>query len=684
MMDERKEIDSVNDRAGDRTEEQIRNRTDDVKIPPSLEPEAVENLLRDKVKKKRRSYYLRYAGVAAACFCVAAGAVFYSRFNSRDFTSDGHAAAENRVSGTEEAASESEMPEEANELAEMFAPGLQTAADYDEIYDSVQAQQEEWERQTGSYAGGSTAESAADSVSQMDSAAAYRSSASEGNSGSYSDTNVREEGVGEGDIVKTDGENLYIVNGRNIKIVGIGEDEMKEISTIRMESRDDVYVTEVYVEDGNLAVLYEKTEYNDEENRYGSYRTYTCADVYDVSDPAAPEKLGTISQSGNYYTMREKDGYIYLFSNFSADTVSARSNPEGYVPAVQGKILDASDIYIPARMVGNCYTVISSFALDAPADKTDSKAVFGTGGICYVSKENIYVAESYYGENNADVTQTCIRKVSYGDGVIKGVAQTTVDGTLNDSFSIDEYEGYLRLVTTVMPVDSGGGWLDDSALTGDVGNVDTNSLYILDETLNTVGKLNDIAPDESVYSARFMGDTGYFVTFKQVDPLFSVDLSDPENPQVIGELKIPGFSEYLHPYGEGNLLGIGMSVDEESVATDGVKVSMFDISDSSDVAETDSYILDDMYSTDVSYDYKAVFVDVEKNLFGFLSYGTCNQYTVLTYNEEKGFSEVFTREMPGYGSVRGLYVDDTFYLVSGNTVESYTLSGFEKIDDIVL
>ena len=181
-----------------------------------------------------------------------------------------------------------------------------------------------------------------------------------------------------------------------------------------------------------------------------------------------------------------------------------------------------------------------------------------------------------------------------------------------------------------------------------------------------------------------MGDTGYFVTFKQVDPLFSVDLSDPANPQIIGELKIPGFSEYLHPYGDGKLLGIGMDVDDESVTTDGVKVSMFDISDPSDVKETDVHVLEDMYGTDVAYDYKAVFVDVEKNLFGFLAYGSSNQYTVLTYDDENGFSEVFSREMPGYGSVRGMYVDDTFYLVSGNTVESYSLSGFVKLDDIVL
>ena len=121
---------------------------------------------------------------------------------------------------------------------------------------------------------------------------------------------------------------------------------------------------------------------------------------------------------------------------------------------------------------------------------------------------------------------------------------------------------------------------------------DTKSLYVLDENLETVGEIRDLAPDESVYSARFMGDAGYFVTFRQIDPLFSVDLSDPENPKVIGELKIPGFSEYLHPYGDGRLLGIGMAVDEEAITTDGVKLSMVDISDPTDVQEMTIYVIE--------------------------------------------------------------------------------------------
>ena len=136
---------------------------------------------------------------------------------------------------------------------------------------------------------------------------------------------------------------------------------------------------------------------------------------------------------------------------------------------------------------------------------------------------------------------------------------------------------------------------------------ETNGLYILASNMKEVGSITGLAEGEQVYSARLLGDTGYFVTYEKTDPLFSVDLSDPKNPKIIGKLKIPGFSEYLHFYGENQLLGIGMDVDEDGVTTDGVKLSMFDVSDPSDVKEIETYVLEGTYGTDAGYDYKAVF-----------------------------------------------------------------------------
>ena len=391
----------------------------------------------------------------------------------------------------------------------------------------------------------------------------------------YSDTNVREEGVGEGDIVKTDGKNIYIVSGAQIHIVGTDKAEMEHLAQIEVEEGGDL--SEVYAQDGALVVVYTKTEYNDGETGYdGYYRQYTCADIYDVSSPEDPEKIGAISQSGYFNTMRIRDGYVYILSSFYADSAAARDDQAAYIPEVQGKLIAADSIYMPQSRMGSSYTVISSFALDDPEGRTDSKAVFGNTGICYVSTENIYVTEAIYGESDSSVSQTSIRKVAYGDGKLEGVGQTKVEGILNDSFSIDEYEGNLRLVATITETKEQN---DGSTSIFGQEQTESNSLYVLDEDLEMIGEIPDLAEDESVYSARFMGDTGYFVTFRQVDPLFSVDLSDPENPKILGELKIPGFSDYLHPYGDGLLLGIGMDVDESGTTTEGAKLSMFDISD---------------------------------------------------------------------------------------------------------
>ena len=664
-------------------EDLLQESAKDTEIPDSLLPGEIEKkiLERERIRKKRRRRRI-LSGTVAAGLCLVAGISGY--FLITDHTGDMRSGtSEQSVSASSEAANPdgSDTDESSVTAGISETDLLATAEDYDEIYEYIQAEREFWEN-----AASATEESTADSSTgsaearSFDSAGANAESISNTASGKeYSDTNVREEGVGEGDIVKTDGKNLYVVNGEKINIVGAGSTEMELLAQIEPEEGN--YPSEVYAQDGYLAVVYTKSEYSDGTNGYdGYYRDYTCADVYDVSNPEEPEKIGGITQSGYFNTMRIRGGYVYLLSSFYADTGAARGDQPAYIPEVQGKLISTDCIYMPQARMGNSYTVISSFDLDDPEGHTDSKAVFGNTGICYVSTENIYITESIYGESDSDVNQTSIRKVSYGEGILEGAGQTKLSGVLNDSFSIDEYDGYLRLVTTVTKTE--GQTRGIVPLLAPEPS-EFNSLYVLDENLKIVGEIRDLAEGESVYSARFMGKTGYFVTFRQVDPLFSVDLSDPAAPKILGELKIPGFSEYLHPYGDGLLLGIGMDVDESGVTTEGVKLSMFDISDSSDVREVQKYVIEDMYGTDV-YDYRSVFADVEKNLFGFTAYGSGQKYYIFSYDENKGFRQEFERTLGGYGSTRGLYIGDRFYLVSGNTIEAYALDGFEKVGDLVL
>ena len=695
---EKKENRTMDEQREAAMEEKLRDLTGDTQIPPSLEPEAVEKMLLEKKKEKAKKYRRRYAGIAAAaclCLAVGVGAVVaqHAGLGGSSSDRDTSESMQSDADGAEAGSSDSGTVNLSDKIA--------SAKDYDQIYEYIQAEQKQQEKQARMYTDGMTTDNMmemeeADSASANGAAggsamdagssggsAAYSGSDGGGTGNGYSDTNVREEGVGEADMVKTDGENLYILSGTKVEIVSIASDEMQELAAVTVDA--DSYIRELYVDGDRLAVLYTRSEYTQEDGFEVQLRDYTCTDVYDISDASAPVKLNTISQSGYYNTMRVKDGYAYVLSSFYADTAAPRSDIGAYVPEVEGSTIEADRIYMPESELGSQYTVITAFSLAEPQEQTDSRAVFGSAGLCYVSGSNIYVTETCYDEAGSDVMQTAVRKVSYHDGQLEGVAQAKVDGTLNDSFSIDEYNGYLRLVTTVTPIGDGAVLYGSSSAGAEGEAVTTNSLYVLNEALELTGEITDLAEDEQVYSARFMGDIGYFVTFRQVDPLFSVDLSNPAEPKIIGELKIPGFSEYLHPYGEGQLLGIGMDVDEEGVTTEGVKLSMFDISDPANVTEAFQLVLENMYGTDVAYNYKSVFVDVEKNLFGFRAYGSQSDiYYIFSYDAAEGFKEVFSRELTGYGETRGLYAGEKFYLIVGNTIESYTLAGFEKIDDIVL
>lgn len=672
----------TNTGGNDLMEDKLRELTEDTQVPASLEPEQIEKMLLKKKKEKTARYRRKYAGIAAAaCLCLAVGVTAALTGQRGDDSSSG--AEIGSETGNAGEAAEGESTESETKIA--------SAADYDQIYDYIQAelkyQEKQAKKQARMYSGGTvsdggeiaSADSAAMDSGSAQNAAAYSGADSTGTSG-YSDTNVREESVGEADVVKTDGSRLYVMSGNRVEIVDIASEEMEEIAAVTVDP--DSYIRELYVEGSRMAVFYTQSRFTQEDGIEVRSREFACTDVYDISDPSAPVKLNTFSQSGVYNTMRVKDGYAYVISSFYPDTASPRSDVGAYVPSVQGGTLEADRIFMPEQEMGSEYTVITAFSLADPQEQTDSKAVFGSAGLCYVSGENIYVTETCYDTDDTGMSRTAVRKVAYHDGRLEGAAQAKVDGMLKDSFCIDEYNGYLRLVTTitsdngVMPISG-----DSSAAEPD----SSNALYVLDGELQVIGEIRDLAPGETVYSARFMGDIGYFVTFRQVDPLFSVDLSDPASPQIIGELKIPGFSEYLHPYGEGLLLGIGMDVDEEGVTTEGVKLSMFDISDPGNVTEASVYVMEDMYGTDAAYDYKAVFADVEKNLFGFRAYGgNGDVYSVFSYDAAEGFRKVFSRELTYGGDARGLYAGERFYLVVGNTVESYTLSGFEKIDDIVL
>ena len=632
----------------------IDEKTEEVIVPESLKPEQIEQVLLAKngngKKKKGRKKIYQAAGLMAACAVLAVGLWTYG-----DMKKENGEKEDNRTS----------------QITDSHT--IASAKSYDEVYSYIEAQREEdnseeiilYDMEGAEY--GITEESA---VEDSASGSNLTSAKSSDFAGTYSETNVRQEGVDEGDVVKTDGRYLYILNkdGQKVSIVDT-QGNMKEVGSIELGSN--YSIQEIYLIPQEKKLILTGNVYSDGEEdelyaRDGWFAAMGQTEVltYDISDLSAPKEAGRVTQSGNYHSSRLVDGYVYLFSEYYIGEDTRKNDPETYIHLVNDNMIKETDIYMPMLKGGRAYEIITAIDVEQPDTVSDSKAIFTKGGQIYVSNHNIYYYEEEWQIMN-ETYDTTVRKISYANGQLKAEAQGTFDGYINDSFSIDEYEGYLRVVTTCE---------------------NTNSVYVLDEHLEIVGKIENLAEDERVYSARFMGETGYFVTFRETDPLFSVDLSDPKNPRIIGKLKIPGFSEYLHFYGEDKLLGIGMNVDEETQITDGVKLTMFDISDKTDVKEAAIYVLEDVYSADVLYDYKAVLIDTEKNIIGFAAYPSGSEkYYIFSY-ENGEFVCKMEEEINGNGNstARGVYIDDTLYVIQGNIIEAYSLVDYKKVDDLIL
>ena len=617
--------------------DQIRKGAEEIEVPDRLKPDQIRELLENR-KQKKRFPISRIGVLAAACVVVVSGILLWTDQRMGQKNGDTGQNADSQISASKE---------------------LAMAESYDQIYQYVKSYQDSMmTREAVTYDLGITEEASLDSSV---SANGFGMKQEYGNSGDYSQTNVRQEGVDEGDIVKTDGIYLYVVeeNGYVVDIVSVNGGNMEKCGSVTLEK--ECTIREIYLDtERKRMVLISEQDYMTADG--GTVETEAL--TYDIADVAEPKESGRMSQSGNYNTSRMANGYLYLFSTYYVNSPIVREDPSTYVPLINEKEMERSDICLPQVSQGCMYEVITSIDIANPDEICDSTAIFSQGGQTYVSNQNIYYYETQW--EDSDRYTTAVRKFAYQDGKLEGKAQGSFAGYLNDTFSIDEYQGKLRVVTT---------------------DGDTNAVYVMDENLEITGAIEDLAKDERVYSARFIGDTGYFVTFRETDPLFSVDLSDPENPRIIGELKIPGFSEYLHFYGEDRLLGIGMAADENTGATEGVKLTMFDISDRTDVKEEATYVIEDAYGTDVAYDYKAVLADPQKNLIGFAAYGIRGEdYYLFTYEEETGFVCRLQEEINGNssGGTRGLYIGDTLYVIRGNVIEAYDLANSKKSGDIIL
>ncbi|MBR1866190.1 MAG: beta-propeller domain-containing protein [Lachnospiraceae bacterium] len=729
----------------------IDEKTKNLPVPDSITPESMKKMLdahttsaehiipedKDQPSPTRNRSIRRFTAAACVVLCLVGGvgiSQLLSGSSHGDMTADSASSdmadtpGSNLIQADESTADETDVSvsESADTGATMsdlaYQTSLKSPSSYEEYYQTLKSAYDAYYDQLSQVFTDKQTDIEEDVEEYVDGVRAFEepmntnttvadpyaaSADTGGNLTDFSTTNTQEETVDEGDIIKTDGTNIYKVisafdnrtrhtsykltmtrtdNGKLSLMTSIDLDDVLQTS-----EDDSVDFQEFYLYEDRLIFLYDKTSINGDDD---STTTYVV--VYDVKDKKNPKLIKTLSQSGWYQSTRISDGYLYTISNFTDTSLYDEKQYRNYIPYIGGKPIACEDIYYPTDISAETTHVITSLNLKHPTGFTDSKAIPSSGYQYYVSDSAIYLYATAYNE----ITRTEIMKVGYQDGLLTAGSSAVITGYLYDTFALNEYDGYLRIVATI-PANNiiRLGSLTTDTATDSVVREDVNTLYILDENMKLTGKITGIAPGETIYSARFFGDTGYFVTYKNMDPLFSVDLSDPANPAIIGSLKITGFSEYLHFYDTNLLLGIGMETDPETQEFLGLKLSMFDISDPSNVTEQDKYIIEHSEYSDALNNHKAIMIDPKKNIFGFLYFGTVGKdynyysnkyyYVTYTYDKEKGFVQTASYPVTDgseyeYDAVRGVYIGDYFYLATNRTITSYRIGSEEAIATVNL
>ncbi len=523
-------------------------------------------------------------------------------------------------------------------------------------------------------------------------------SAATGGTDDHGTTNVQVKGIDEDDILKNDGRYLYILSDRDLKIVDT--QSMKLLSDTRISFTENLIdPSGIYIYGDKLAVI--GTSWQKE--------VKTHALLFDISDKAKPEITYEFSQDGSFFSSRLVDGRIILLSQYSVNCYDLELKNgyavyEDIAPSIR---INGEESTLEAPMItilpqenhySETYTVMTVIELDSQKAISKTSAVLGSGHEVYCTNENLYILSQTYKKTD-DIKEdyrivtfgstnvfTEIYRFTYQNGIITADGKGEVAGRILNQFSIDEKGDYIRIATTL---------------------TESNQIAVLDKNLKQVAKIDGIAPGETIQSVRYIGDYGYVVTFRQTDPLFVIDFKDMKNPKIVGELKIPGFSSYLHPF-NGYLVGIGTDGDADG-ATDGLKISLFDISNPTSPQEIDRFIVDHAYVNSL---HKTVMDCSHKNILGFIftdnNTGKANFCTLRikegkiehigTYTnslesesrESKRYDAAGNEYIFYYDSaatdtssiMRGTYIGDTLYTVSRTRICSYPLEGGKLIDRV--
>lgn len=697
---------------------QLRKAAEEIEIPEALKPEQIEKQLQEqkakqqqenqhlKPKKSKKIIPWRRLGSMVAVLALVVCSGIYITVTRVDKNSGTGQTDSIAMTDTQQTVGEAGETEEAEHVdVASLGTMYHRASDYKEVYQTLlKGYQQNWiEGEMSAETSTATSEDkASGNAAKDESADMDLSEGSKEGGKDYSTTNLQMEGVDESDIAKIDGSYIYTVEDKYIVITDIQDGKLEEVTRFLPKDCGAAdRVMEIYVDGDQLILVvqgYETSlgesskagsdkensdkESSDEEIAVSDAsedsafcykmngKSTTQIQVYSIVDRRNPEFEGRLIQDGYYNTSRKIGDVVYLFTQYhmTSDVVGyVEKEYTSVIPKVNGEKVAAGEIYLPESS-GESGILVSSLDVNKPDKVLDSKLVISGYAQTYISKDALYLYEEDY--DGAMITN--IAKFALDEGRISGVAATAVRGYVRDTFAINASDGYLRVLTTDYSTED-----------------EVNALYILDENMKLTGQLTGIAPGEEIYAARFMGNTGYFVTYRNTDPLFTVDLSDPAKPEIIGELKVTGFSEYLHFWDDTHLLGIGYESDEKTGNIENIKLSMFNIENPGEVTEEAKLVLKDVDYSEALYDYKSVIISKDKNLIGLVCEDYSSSRTKQIYQIYSYENGTFKKqaEIPGingvnYENVRGMYSGNVFYLWINDNITSYDMTdGFKKIKE---
>lgn len=502
----------------------------------------------------------------------------------------------------------------------------------------------------------------------------------------YSTTNIQVENVDEADITKTDGDYIYSLSEDKVIITDVkDETQIKIVAEIDSKNSNTIPSDLILYHDKLIVINEEMKTTSSYYYSYNNNNT-TMVSVYDISNKEQPKEIKNYQLEQPYYTSRCIDGRLYVISSGylkeENDEIvtyyyeDGKQIDPGYKSIKRIKGIDTTD-----------QTILSMLDLNNMNESVKVNSYLMDVQNAYVSENNIYLLEEkyegsyssapkissifgFYGILGASVddneydygTYTYIYKFNLlEDGSIQYDKKAKEKGQTINQFSIDEYEENLRVALY---------------------NNEGSRIVIFNNEMEKIGETEKLAEGEKMYSSRFLGNKAYLVTYKTVDPLFVVDLSNPEKPQVLGELKIPGYSTYLHPYDENHLIGIGMQTEEKiyrdssgrvtstAAVITGMKMALFDVTDVNNPIQISDTIIGDSRTTSaILTNHKALLFSKEKQLLAI----PVNNYTEDF--EIESSSDEYESMVKSYTNYKKQYVSEGYFVYNINLTDGFTLKG---------